>query len=157
MQRRACEIFYISFIRWLFDRLLCLSQLTEMFCVFLSLMLSCGEPPYSCQSRGWQWVPLFVYRQVNLFRCLTLHPAESLAHGTLSLYCALSAILPPAVVGKRQARYKPNKLLLSGGGRKTLRERIRKQRKKRKARENNRRDLHCQSPGGVCVVGGGGC
>ena len=86
---------------------------------------------------------------------------------SLSLSIVRSAILPRALVGKRQGRYKPNKLLLSGGGRKTLRERERerernkgrkeKTRKERERergreregeRENNRRDLHCQSPGG---------
>lgn len=59
------------------------------------------------------------------------------ALGTLPLSIVHSAILPQALVGKRQGRYKPNKLLLLGGGRKTLRERIRKQRKKRK--EKNRK------------------
>ena len=41
-----------------------------------------------------------------------------------------------------------------GGEKKTVRERRRKQKKKRKRKErqNNRRDLHCQSPGGECWV-----
>lgn len=72
---------------------------------------------------------------------------------SLSLSIVRSAILPRALVGKRQGRYKPNKLLLSGGGRKTLWERERNKGRKEKTRKerergNNRRDLHCQSPGG---------
>lgn len=95
---------------------------------------------------------LFVYHQVNLFRCLTLlSTAETGSWHSLSVYCARSAILPEALVGKRQGRYKPNKLLLSGGERKKNTERKKKEtkeEKKGKERENNRRDLLCQSPGG---------
>lgn len=67
-----------------------------------------------------------VYHCINLFRCCFI--LLRLASGTLSLLH--SATLPQALVGSRQGWYKLNKLFLSGGGRvKSLRERIRKQRK----------------------------
>ena len=59
---------------------------------------------------------------------------------SLSLSIVRSAILPRALVGKRQGRYKPNKLLLSGGGRKTLRERERERERNKGRKEKTRKE-----------------
>ena len=143
--------------------LLCRSQLSEMCCGFslvdnvpagnlLPLQLSVSGPTIR--------MSLFVYRQVNLFRCLTLYPAALNCWDwhSLSLSIVHSAILPRALVGKRQGRYKPNKLLLSGGGRKTLRER-KEQRKKRKEREREREKERERTTEGICIANppGGKC
>lgn len=77
----AGEVLYTSFLvarRCCLNGLLCWSQLSEMCCGFslvdnvpagnlLPLQLSVSGPTIR--------MSLFVYRQVNLFRCLTLYPA----------------------------------------------------------------------------------
>lgn len=122
MQRSGCEIFYISlfFLACLIDYHASASWLRYIFCCWcvpagnlLPLQLSVSGLTMR--------MSLFVYHQEKplkmshtLFCCSQL---LRLAPGTL-VCCALPAILPRAVVGKWQGRYKPNKLLLSGGGKK---------------------------------------
>lgn len=68
---------------------------------------------------------LFVYHQVNLLRCSTLHPRLTASPGTQrAVYCSVAAFLPPALNETRQGEYKFNRSLLLkrvcvwGGGQK---------------------------------------
>lgn len=118
-------VVFVCFLLWAW--FLCLSQVSDFVCFFVLFFslwqkVSAGSllPLQLSVSLLTKRMSLFVYHQVGCFRCLTFYPAarycwEWLLALSLTVYCALCAILPQVAFRKWQGRYKSNSLLLSGG------------------------------------------